>query len=115
MKYYLFIDESGDHGLTHVNPDFPVFLLCGVLMSSEDYEQLKTDFNKIKRQFWNNKTAIFHSRDIRKCENEFVILFDQVIKKSFYNQLNRAIRNSDYRIINAAIRKDLYIKKYGRL
>ncbi len=115
MKYYLFIDESGDHGLTHVNPDFPVFLLCGVLMPAYAYEQLKTNFNQIKGQFWNNKTAIFHSRDIRKCEKEFVILFDQEIKKSFYNQINEALASNEYTVINAAIRKDHYIKKYGRL
>ncbi|MBR9777678.1 MAG: DUF3800 domain-containing protein [Cytophagales bacterium] len=115
MKYYLFIDESGDHGLTHVNPDFPVFLLCGVLMSEQAYEQLKGGFNHIKKQFWNNKTAIFHSRDIRKCEKEFVVLFDSALKRSFYEQLNLCIAKSDYSVINAAIRKDQFIKKYGRL
>ena len=47
MKIYLFIGESGDHGLKHVNPDFPLFLLCGVLMSHEAYEQLKTNFNEL--------------------------------------------------------------------
>jgi hypothetical protein len=31
-KTFLFIDESGDHGLTRIDTDFPVFLLCGVLV-----------------------------------------------------------------------------------
>lgn len=38
MNYYFFIDESGDHGLTKVDTDFPVFLLCGVLIKEEDYQ-----------------------------------------------------------------------------
>ncbi len=25
-KTYFFIDESGDHGLTKINQDFPIFL-----------------------------------------------------------------------------------------
>ena len=38
MLYNFFIDESGDHGLTKIDTDFPVFLLCGVLIKEEDYE-----------------------------------------------------------------------------
>ena len=115
MKYYLFIDESGDHGLANVNPAFPVFLLCGVLISDASYEHLKANFNAIKREFWGNKTAIFHSRDIRKCEKEFTILFNHEIKKKFYESINEAISLNNYTVINAAIRKEKYIKKYGRL
>lgn len=74
--YYLFIDESGDHGLTTLNPDFPVFLLCGVLLAEPDYFAIRDEFNRIKGEFWKNKQVIFHSRDIRKCEKEFQILFD---------------------------------------
>ena len=39
MGYKLFLDESGDHGLTSVNEDFPVFVLCGVLISDIEYEK----------------------------------------------------------------------------
>ena len=52
MKYFLFIDESGDHGLTIVNPDFPVFLLSGVLISEGNYSMLKSTFNKVKNELW---------------------------------------------------------------
>ena len=73
MNYFLFIDETGDHGLTTLNPDFPVFLLCGALMVENDYEELKNSFNMIKTKLWSNKEVIFHSRDIRKCNKEFSI------------------------------------------
>ncbi len=66
MKHYLFIDESGDHGLVSVNFDFPVFLLCGVIISSEKYESLSSSFNSIKNELWQNKEVIFHSRDNRE-------------------------------------------------
>lgn len=114
-KYYLFIDESGDHGLTTLSPDFPVFLLCGVLMSEPDYFTIRDEFNRIKSEFWKNKEVIFHSRDIRKCEKEFQILFDMELKAAFYNQLNACIANGQYTVIVSAIQKDNYIKKIGRL
>jgi hypothetical protein len=115
MKYFLFIDESGDHGLTIVNPDFPVFLLSGVLISEDNYSMLKSTFNKVKNELWGNKEVIFHSRDIRKCEKEFMVLFDLDKKKWFYDNLNSAINDCDYTLIASAIQKENYINQFGRL
>lgn len=49
MKYNLFIDENGDHGLSNLNPDFPIFLLCGIVISSKEYESIRIGFNEIKQ------------------------------------------------------------------
>jgi hypothetical protein len=54
-KYYLFIDESGDHGLVNLDASFPVFLLCGLLTSEENYFQTRDNINLIKKTFWGNK------------------------------------------------------------
>ncbi len=115
MIYHLYIDESGDHGLVNLDANFPVFLLCGMLVSEPNYESIRNEMNRIKRQFWNNKTVIFHSRDIRKCEKEFQILFDLELKTDFYLQLNSLIMSEDYTVFASAIRKDRYIKTYGKL
>jgi len=115
MKYNLYIDESGDHGLCNLNPDFPIFLLCGIIISSEEYERLRINFNEIKRSIWGSEQVIFHSRDIRKCEKEFKYLFDLELKAGFYQMLDYSIRIADYRIIASAINKEKYIKLYGRL
>ncbi|MDD2798888.1 MAG: DUF3800 domain-containing protein [Bacteroidales bacterium] len=115
MKYYLYIDESGDHGLTTLNQDFPVFLLCGVIISATDYEEIRKSLNVIKRTLWGNKEVIFHSRDIRKCEKEFSILFDMDKKKWFYDNLNNNIQSHNYAVIASAIQKDKYIKRVGLL
>jgi hypothetical protein len=114
-KYYLFIDESGDHGLVNLDPDFPVFLLCGIILSDENYQKTRDSINTLKRKFWNNKEVILHSRDIRKCNKEFQILFDDEVKKQFYLGLNEIIQDSKYRIIASAIDKQKYIKTYGKL
>lgn len=76
MKYCLYMDESGNHGLTQVDESFPVFLLCSVLIPESDYDIIRCSINELKHQFWNNKNVIFHSRDIRKCDKEFSVLFD---------------------------------------
>lgn len=115
QKYYLFKDESGDHGLVTLDPAFPVFLLCGLLISEENYEQTRNQINTLKNSIWGNKEVILHSRDIRKCNKEFQVLFDDNLKQKFYLDLNAIIQNSKYRILASAIDKAKYIKNYGKL
>lgn len=78
----LFLDESGDHGLANIDPQFPVFVL---------------------------------SRDIRKCEKEFQILFNTDIKKSLYEDINNLVAQSEYTVIASAIQKEHHINHYGKL
>lgn len=115
MKYYLFIDESGDHGLKTIDSSFPVFLLCGILISENEYSKINLDSDNIKLKYWNNKNVILHSRDIRKCNNEFKILFDLKIKEQFYIDINTILTVNNYKIISSAIDKISFIKKYGKL
>jgi len=113
--YYLFLDESGDHGLSNLDSNFPVFVLCGVLFESKNYNICRDHINEVKLKYWNNIGVILHSRDIRKCEKEFKILFDLDIKKGFYGDLDDIVVNSPYTIIADGINKAEYIKQYGRL
>lgn len=115
MKYILFMDESGDHGLANPQPDFPVFLLCGVLITEESYELVRQEINQLKESIWQDKKVVFHSRDIRKCEKAFQVLFNLELKKHFYEQVNRIVAGADYIILASAIRKNEFIEKFGKL
>ena len=69
---FLFIDESGHHGLKKIQQEFPVFLLC-VCVFDKNYYQ--TEFirlmEEIKIKYFPNKNIILHSRDIRKWQKDF--------------------------------------------
>jgi len=114
-RYYLFLDESGDHGLNEINPQSSAFLLCGVLISAENYTLINKCIDGLKHHFWGNKDVILHSRDIRKCDKEFQILLNLDVKKEFYIQLNNCITDGEYTVITSAINKNEYIKKFGRI
>lgn len=113
MTFYFFIDESGDHGLQKVNHEFPLFVLCGILVEQFEYSKIRDSFNSIKNQFWGNANVIFHSRDIRKCEKDFVTLLNSNVKKLFYEELNQAIIENEYTVVASAINKIDYIKAFG--
>lgn len=111
----MFIDESGDHGLANIDKQYPVFVLCGVIIERGAYEELKNQFNTLKERYWGGKKVIFHSRDIRKCDKEFSILLNIGLKNEFYSQLNNIIQSIPYTIVSSVVHKEEYIKKYGKI
>jgi hypothetical protein len=113
-KYYLFLDESGDHGLKNLKGGSnDLFLLCGVLIEATKYQEFRERFNRIKMNFWDNTDIVFHSSDIRKWRKGFEKLYDQQIRAEFYSQINETIRTSEFTVITAAIRKKEYVERWG--
>ncbi len=115
MKYYLFIDETGDHSLSKIDQNFPIFMVGGVLVSEKEYATFQNKINSFKEKFFNTKEVILHSRDIRKINPPFQILFDLEIKKNFYKDLDKIIFDTDFIINPVAILKNEHVKKYGRV
>ena len=113
-KYHFFLDETGDHGLTFIDSNFPIFLLAGCLFEDSEYQKVTTEINTLKQEFFKSNAVILHSRDIRKCEGAFQVLFDLDIKKNFYEKLNNIITNAKFTIISVAIDKKKHIEKYGK-
>ncbi len=114
MNYKLFLDETGDHGLTYIDDNFPLFLLCGCIISEEELRILELRISKLKQDLFGSTEVILHSRDIRKCEGAFQILFDLDIKARFYTEINKILSESNYQLIGAAVNKEKHIKRYGK-
>jgi hypothetical protein len=70
---------------------------------------------EMKHKYWGEKKVILHSRDIRKFEKGFEILFDPKVKKIFYEDVDEIMSATDYTIVACSIMKEKYIRKYGRL
>jgi hypothetical protein len=48
MKYYFFLDETGDHGLDFIDKNFPLFLLCGCLTREDHLGKMEEEVNTFK-------------------------------------------------------------------
>lgn len=114
MKYHFFLDESGDHGLSFIDKNFPLFLLCGCLFKEDKLEEMENKINTFKLKFFKTTEVILHSREIRKCEGSFQILFDLKLKADFYAGINKILKEAEYKIIGSGINKEEHIKKYGK-
>lgn len=115
LKYKFFLDETGDHGLAYIDENFPIFVLAGCLFEESAYQNTLEKINEFKLKYFNTTDIILHSRDIRKCDGVFQVLFDLDIKKRFYEDLNKIIGDADFKIISVAINKKDHIERYGKM
>ena len=106
MKHYLFLEESGDHGIENVDPQFPLLVLCGLLINEDSYKTIKTEIKSIKQDLWKGEKVIFNSRQIKKYENEFRILRDYTTNLIFKRRIKRLTIDSEYTVIAASLKKD---------
>ncbi|MBD5328155.1 MAG: DUF3800 domain-containing protein [Bacteroides sp.] len=113
-NYNLYIDECGDHNLATYDRNFPIFTLCGILVPVKKINGLKSSIDKLKQDFWGTNDIILHSRDIRKCEKHFQILFDNDVKQRFYTRINDILaRQGIYIIVCCSIKKEDCIREHG--
>lgn len=114
-KYYLFIDECGDHQLEKFNPSFPIFTLCGLLIPGSKIESLENSVINFKREFFNDENVILHSRDIRKQEKSYSILQYPETRNRFYQGIDTILGQSDvYVIVCCSILKEPFVERFSR-
>ena len=115
INYHLYVDECGDQNLEAFSPTFPIFTLCGILVRDDLVPQLEGQVRALKQEFWGNRQIILHSRDIRKCQNGFEVLFDLDVKRRFYESINQLLgQRGVYVIVSCSILKEPYIRQFGR-
>lgn len=116
INYHLYIDECGDQNLENFSPTFPIFTLCGIIVRDDKIPTLEKEVSELKKEFWGDNKIILHSRDIRKCQNGFEILFDLGVKQKFYEAINALLGKQDlYVVVSCSILKEPYIRQFGKL
>ena len=115
-KYFLFADECGDSNLSVYEKSFPVFTLCGIIVSREQIRKLERDVKALKERIWGTSDIILHSYEIRHLKKAYLPLKDKAIKQDFYKGLDRILgENGAYIIVSSTVLKDDYARKYGKL
>lgn len=112
--YIIFVDESGDHGLQSIDTEYPLFALVFVIIKKQDYlEKIIPSFIALKFKYWGHDQVILHESDIRKERGTFGLLrTNNLLRESFYEDLNTLIAESPFVYVAAAIKKDALKKKY---
>ena len=111
--YIVFVDESGDHGLASIDPNYPMFVLAFCLFEKTKYaENIAPSILKFKFKHFGHDQAILHEHDIRKAKGSFRFLQNRQKREVFLNDLNELVGLSDFLIIASAIKKDRFNRQY---
>lgn len=111
--YIIYVDESGDHSLESIDPQFPVFVLAFCIFNKQTYSNdITTDLQLFKFRHFGHDMVVLHEHEIRKAKNDFKMLVNVKIREPFMNDLNDFIANSRFSIVSVAIKKIPLKEKY---
>ena len=111
--FLVFVDESGDHGLSSIDPAYPVFVLAFCIFRKSDYARhVLPAVTEFKFRQFSHDQVILHEREIRKDTGDFSALRDRARKAAFLGELTELVASFDLTIIASAIRKDRLIGLY---
>lgn len=112
--YVVFVDESGDHSMTSIDPDYPMFVLSLCIFAKNEYsERLKTSICDLKFKTFGHDVVILHEHDIRKRSGLFTPL-NKEVRDAFMSELTEIMQKIDFKVIAVAIKKDSHAKKYNQ-
>ena len=105
--YIVYVDESGDHSLSSVDPSFPVFALSFCVVKKLDYVKLVVPaVQKLKFKFWGHDAIVLHEHEIRKSKGDFTFLLtDPAKRQDFYADLHQIMIDAPISIIGSVIDK----------
>ena len=105
-QYVVYIDESGDSSVRHVDQDYPIFVLVFCIFNVDTYvESTVPRFQKLKFNHFGHDAVVLHENEIRRQEGDFIWLNDSALRTSFLGDLSDAISTSDFRVLPVIIDK----------
>lgn len=110
----LFIDESGDHNLDVIDPQYPLFVLGGCVIDLDYHDAIvKPRLCEFKKSLFDRDDFILHTADIARRRGIFSKLTDKAFREHFYEETNRLMDEVDYTIIASVIKKTEHLRRYG--
>lgn len=104
-NFVVYVDESGDHGMQNVDPNYPLFVLAFCVFYKKHYsEKVVPALEKFKFNNFGHDIVILHEREIRKETGPFKFVNERE-KLVFIDGLSDIIENSNFILISCVIDK----------
>lgn len=113
--FIVYADESGDHGMVSIDPQYPVFALVFCVMRKTDYiSKVVPAMQQFKFDIWGHDSIILHEREIRKTQGPFATLrTNQKLRERFFHNLNVLIETSPMKLFASIIDKKKLLEMYS--
>jgi hypothetical protein len=104
--FVVYVDESGDHSLEKVDPQYPVFVLAFCVFYKRHYAQVVVpSVETFKFQHFGHDVVVLHETDIRKEKGNFRFV-SRAHKHAFMDELTGLIETDNFILISSTIDKN---------
>lgn len=104
--YVVYVDESGDHSLVSINPDYPVFVLALCVMHKRHYsEKIIPAVEKLKFNYFGHDSVVLHEHEIRKQKGDFSFLSHLPTRQGFIRSLSSIMEACNFVLIACVVDK----------
>ena len=105
-NFIVYVDESGDHGMVTLDPNYPVFVLAFCVFYKGHYaEKVVPALHKFKFNHFGHDLVVLHEHEIRKEKGVFKFQSRQH-RERFQGELSSLIEASNFILIACVIDKD---------
>ncbi|MCO6050879.1 DUF3800 domain-containing protein [Mesorhizobium sp. RP14(2022)] len=113
-EYIIYVDESGDHSLTSIDPNFPVFCLAFCIFKKQDYiDRAVPLMQAFKFRWFGHDTVVMHESDITKKRKAFHFLQYDDKRERFLQDLSEVMDAMPMHVCAATIHKEKLKKRYA--
>lgn len=113
-SYVVYVDESGDHSLQSIDPQYPVFVLALCVFHKRHYStKVIPALHSFKFKHFGHDHVILHENEIRKEQGVFNIFRSRRQKEEFIQELATIVEESNFILISCVIDKAALAKKGG--
>ena len=103
---HLYLDESGDHSLRHIQPSYPLFVLGGVILADDDaVAAAEAAMAAFKRRWFGAARVVLHTADLVLNRGAFVALKDVALRGRFFDDLNELLLRLEFSVMACAVRE----------
>lgn len=111
--YIVYVDESGDHSLVSIDPEYPVFVLSFCIFRKDAYASTMTPaVRRLKFETFGHDMVVLHEIDIRKKRGAFAKLGKEA-RESFLDKLTDIIQAEDFKLVAVVIDKHKLNSRYA--
>ncbi len=104
-NFVVYVDESGDHGMQTLDPNYPIFVLAFCVFYKRHYsEQVVPALHKFKFNHFGHDLVVLHEHEIRKERGAFKFQ-SRGEKHAFIEELHKVIDASNFILISCVIDK----------
>lgn len=110
--YVVYVDESGDHSLTSIDEQYPIFVLSFCIFHKEVYTaKVAAEVRRLKFKTFGHDMVVLHEHDIRKKTGAFSRLGKEE-REAFMLALTTIMDAADFTLLAVVIDKRKLTRRY---